>query len=168
LPEAQLDRFLLRTSVGYPSEAQEVEMLALRIERARDEAAVRRVVDRERFVQMQEALERVHVSEHISAYVVALTRATRSHPDIAVGASPRGSLAVMALARGRALMSGRDFVNPSDVKDVTVPALAHRLTLRPELWVRRVRDVDVVQAILDEVPTPRAEEAAPGPEASAT
>jgi MoxR-like ATPase len=168
LPEAQLDRFLLRTSVGYPSEAQEVEMLALRIERARDEAAVRRVVDRERFVQMQEALERVHVSEHISAYVVALTRATRGHPDIAVGASPRGSLAVMALARGRALLSGRDFVSPSDVKDVTVPALAHRLTLRPELWVRRVRDIDVVQAILDEVPTPRAEDAVPGPGASAT
>lgn len=158
LPEAQLDRFMLRTSVGYPAEGEEEEMLARRLQRGVDDVALESVVDAERFVAMQEALEEVHVDDAITGYIVDIVRATRAHPDVEVGASPRGALAVMKLSRGRALLEGRDFVTPEDVKAVGGVALAHRLTLRPELWVRRVRDSDVVEGILDQVPAPRAQD----------
>jgi MoxR-like ATPase len=99
----------------------------------------------------------VHVSDPIGNYIVAIVEASRAHGDVQVGASPRGALAVMKLARGRALLSGRDFVTPDDVKAVAVPALAHRLTLRPELWVRRVGGEDVVRGLLAQVPAPSAD-----------
>jgi MoxR-like ATPase len=107
---------------------------------------------------MQAAVEVVHVSERIGRYAVELVRATREDPDVSVGASPRGTLALAKLGRARAALDGRDFVTPDDVKAVAVPALAHRLTLRPELWVQRVRGEDVVEEALRAVPTPRAED----------
>jgi MoxR-like ATPase len=116
------------------------------------------VVDRETFLEMQRALEQVHVAESVRGYCVDVAAATRESQSIAVGASPRGSLALMKLARCRAALAARDFVVPDDVKAVAPAALAHRLVLRPELWVRRVSAEDVVRELLAGVPTPRAED----------
>ena len=159
LPEAQLDRFLVRISVGYPERGDEVEMLRRRLARGEDEVALEPVVDAPTLVEMQRALEQVHVAEAIEGYIVDLVAATRESQRLAVGASPRGSLALLKLARAKAALAGRDFVVPEDVKAVAVPALAHRLTLRPELWVQRVRGEDVVAEALETVPTPAAEDA---------
>jgi MoxR-like ATPase len=159
LPEAQLDRFLIRTGLGYPSREHELELLARRLDRGMDEVELRPVVDAETLVSMQRALEQVHVSEAIEGYIVDLVTATRDSKRLAVGASPRGSLALLKLSRAKAAVAGRDFVVPEDVKAVAVPALAHRLTLRPELWVQRIRGEDVVAEALETVPTPPAEDA---------
>jgi MoxR-like ATPase len=158
LPEAQLDRFLVRLGVGYPEREQEWRMLERRLERGEDEIRLDPVVDRETLVAMQRAIEQVYVSEPIGLYIVDLVAATRASGQVDVGASPRGSLAVMKLSRCRAALFGRDFVTPEDVKAVAVPALSHRLMLRPELWVRRVRPEDVVTEALESVPTPAAED----------
>jgi MoxR-like ATPase len=158
LPEAQLDRFLVRLGVGYPEREQEWRMLERRLDRGEDEITLASVVDRVTLLAMQRAIEQVHVSEPIGFYIVDLVAATRASGQVDVGSSPRGSLAVMKLARCRAALFGRDFVTPEDVKAVAVPALSHRLMLRPELWVRRVRPEEVVLAALDSVPTPAAED----------
>jgi MoxR-like ATPase len=157
LPEAQLDRFLLRAGFGYPAREHELEMLGRRAERRTDEVELAPVVDRETLLELQQAVEGVYVSDAIAAYMVDVVRATRDAPSIQVGASPRGSLALLKLSRARAAVAGRDFVTPEDVKAIAVPALAHRLTLRPELWVQRVRPEDVVAERLETVPTPPAE-----------
>jgi MoxR-like ATPase len=159
LPEAQVDRFLLRTGFGYPSSDDEWEMLARRIERGADEVELDRVVDRETLLEMQAAIEGVHVDESVGRYIVDLVNATRDSPSTAVGSSPRGSLALLKLSRCRAAMAGRDFVTPDDVKAIAVPALAHRLVLKPELWVQQRSGVDVVGEVLDAVPTPAAQTA---------
>jgi MoxR-like ATPase len=158
LPEAQLDRFLLRMSVGYPARDSEWQMLANRTERRTDEMSLGTVVDRDTLLDMQAALEDVYVSEAVGLYMVDIVAATRNAQSIQVGSSPRGSLALLKLSRARAALQGRDYVTPDDVKSVAVPALAHRLTLRPELWVQRVSAEDVVQERLDTVPTPVAED----------
>jgi MoxR-like ATPase len=159
LPEAQLDRFLVRIGIGYPSRDDEVEMLSRRLGRGEDELALRPVVDTATFLEMQRALEQVHVSAAIEGYIVDLVTATRTSKRLAVGASPRGSLALLKLSRATAALEGRDFVVPEDVKKIAVPALEHRLTLRPELWVQRIRGEDVVAEALETVPTPPAEDA---------
>jgi MoxR-like ATPase len=161
LPEAQLDRFLLRTAFGYPSKENEIEMLGRRIERETDDIKLRSIVDRETLLEMQKAVERVHVADSVREYCVELVIGTRESQSSAVGASPRGSLALLKLARCKAALAGRDFVVPDDVKAVAVPALAHRLVLRPELWVQRVSAEDVVRDVLASVPTPRAEDVQP-------
>jgi len=158
LPEAQLDRFLVRISVGYPARDDEIEMLRRRLERGRDETELEPVVGGAELVELQEALEQVHVSEPIEGYLVDVVAATRQSQRLAVGASPRGSIALLKLSRAKAALAGRDFVTPEDVKAVAIPALAHRLTLRPELWVQRVRGEDVVAEALESVPTPPAED----------
>jgi MoxR-like ATPase len=158
LPEAQLDRFLLRIRVGYPTREDEWALLERRLERATDEIRLDRVTDRDGLVQMQRSIEQVHVSEEIGTYVVDIVGATRASQRVQVGASPRGSLALLKLARCKAALAGRDFVTPEDVKAVAVPALSHRLMLKPELWVQRVRPEDVVREALDGVPTPAAED----------
>ncbi|HLY94821.1 MAG TPA: MoxR family ATPase [Gaiellaceae bacterium] len=160
LPEAQLDRFLIRTGVGYPGRDHEIEMLARRRQRRDDEVEIEPVVDAMTLIAMQRALEQVHVSDSIEGYIVDLVTATRQSSRLAVGASPRGSLALLKLSRAKAAFAGRDFVVPEDVKAIAVPALAHRLTLRPEMWVQRVRGEDVVAEALETVPTPPAEDAA--------
>jgi MoxR-like ATPase len=159
LPEAQLDRFLVRISVGYPARGDEIEMLQRRLERGVDDVELEPVVDGPTLVSLQQALEQVHVSEAIEGYVVDIVAATRESRRLAVGASPRGSLAVLKLSRAKAALTGRDFVIPEDVKAVAIPALAHRLTVRPELWVQRLRGEDVVAEVLETVPTPPAEDA---------
>jgi MoxR-like ATPase len=158
LPEAQLDRFLIRIGIGYPTREHELEMLARRLARGEDELELKPVVYPATLVAMQRALEQVHVSDSISGYIVDLVTATRESKRLAVGASPRGSLALLKLSRAKAALDGRDFVVPEDVKAVAIPALAHRLTLRPELWVQRVRGEDVVAEALATVPTPPAED----------
>jgi MoxR-like ATPase len=158
LPEAQLDRFLLRTAFGYPARDDEVEVLDRRIERRADEIELRPVVDRKTLLEMQAAIEGVHVAESVRGYCVDLAIATRDARGSAVGASPRGSLALLKLSRCRAALAGRDYVLPDDVKAIGVPALAHRLVLRPELWVQRVSSEDVVGEVLASVPTPRADD----------
>jgi MoxR-like ATPase len=157
LPEAQLDRFLLRLGVGYPSRDEEWEILLRRAGRRSDEVELEPRLDGRQLIRLQRGVENVHVAESVGLYMVDLAAATRSSSRVQVGASPRGSLALLKLARSRAALAGRDFVTPDDVKDVAVPALAHRLTLRPELWVQRVRAEDVVRECLESVPTPRAE-----------
>ena len=158
LPEAQLDRFILRTSVGYPAREDEWQVLARRLERGEDEVALEAVLDAPGLVGLQRSLEDVHVAESVGLYMVDLVAATRASTRLAVGASPRGTLALLKLSRAKAALEGRDFVAPEDVKAVAVPALAHRLMLRPELWVQRVRGADVVREALESVPTPAAEE----------
>jgi MoxR-like ATPase len=158
LPEAQLDRFLVRISIGYPEREAEIEMLRRRLERRHDEVALEPVVDGPTLIELQRALEQVHVSDAIEGYIVDLVAATRASRRLAVGASPRGSLALLKLSRAKAAIDGRDFVVPEDVKAVAVQALAHRLTLRPELWVQRIRGEDVVAEALETVPTPPAED----------
>jgi MoxR-like ATPase len=160
LPEAQLDRFLLRMSVGYPSREDEWQVLSDRAERRTDDVQLEPVVDRDTLLAMQQACEEVYVSEAVGLYMVDVVAATRTSQSIQVGASPRGSLALLKLSRCRAALDGRDYVVPDDVKAVAVPALAHRLTLRPELWVQRISAEEVVRERLDTVPTPAAEDLA--------
>ncbi len=156
LPEAQLDRFIVRIGVGYPAPDDEWTVLDRRLERRTDEVDLNVIVDGTTLRAMQAAVEEVHVSESVGRYIVDLVVATRHRNRVLVGASPRGSLAVMKVARSRASLQGRDFVTPDDVKAVAVPALAHRLILRPELWVQDVQGEDIVQECLELVPTPPA------------
>jgi len=162
LPEAQLDRFVLRMGVGYPSRDDEWELLDRRQERSQEEVELFQVVDRATLLEMQQAVEQVHIEDSLGYYIVDLVVATRSAPGVQVGASPRGSLALLKLSRCRAALSGRDYVTPDDVKAIAVPALAHRLALKPELWVERRRSDDVVRELLDQVPTPAVQQPSPG------
>jgi MoxR-like ATPase len=157
LPEAQLDRFLIRVGVGYPTVDEEREILARRRQRAEDDARLAPIMARAEFCAMQRALEDVFVAPAIERYIVDLAQATRQDPRVALGASPRGSLALLKLARARAALGCRAFVTPDDVKAMAVPALAHRVILRPELWVSKVSPVQVVEDLLSRVPTPAAE-----------
>ncbi|HEV2368235.1 MAG TPA: MoxR family ATPase, partial [Acidimicrobiales bacterium] len=161
LPEAQLDRFLLRLSVGYPDADAERQVLVRRMERRASEPDLRPVVTGQEFLTMQAALEDVFVADSMVAYMVELVIATRQRPGVDLGAGPRGTLALLSASRARAALEGRDFVVPEDVKAVAVPALAHRVRLRPDLWVRGERAEDIVAGCLAEVPTPPAEEPEP-------
>jgi len=154
LPEAQLDRFLMRVSFGYPNADEEWDVLRRRMARRQEEAEIEPVVDGPALLLMQAALEDITVEDSIGRYIVALTSATRAHPQVLVGASPRGSLALLLLSRARAALDGRDFVVPEDVKAVAGPALAHRITLRPEMWLRRIDPASVVAEVLAQTPAP--------------
>jgi MoxR-like ATPase len=148
LPEAQLDRFMLRVSFGYPERDEELIVLRRRMARKREETELDPVVDPATLLHMQAGLEEIEVEDSIGRYLVALTAATREHSAVLVGASPRGSLALLLLSRARAAMAGRDYVIPEDVKQVALPALAHRITLRPEMWLKRVDPATVVNDVL--------------------
>jgi MoxR-like ATPase len=156
LPEAQLDRFLLRVAVGYPDAEEEMEILARRQRRRDDAVTVTPVTSRAELLAMQAALEDVHVADVTARYVVELVRATRADHRVALGASPRGTIALLKLSRALAALRRRDFVLPDDVKAMTVPALAHRLVLKPELWASRVSAAQIVQSLLVQVPAPAA------------
>ncbi|MGV0838156.1 AAA family ATPase [Mycolicibacterium thermoresistibile] len=156
LPEAQLDRFAVRLELGYLSGSEEHSMLRRRIERGSTEATVAEVVDGDDLIAMREAVEQVTVHDDVLDYVVSLATATRQHPQVAVGASPRAELDLVQLARARALLLERDYVIPEDVKTLAVPAMAHRIMLRPEMWVRQIRSSDVIAELLRRLPVPRA------------
>jgi MoxR-like ATPase len=154
LPEAQLDRFLMRVSFGYPDRDEEWAVLRRRIARRKEESLLEPVVDPETLVAMQRALEDVVVEDSIGHYIVELTAATREHNQVLVGSSPRGSLALLLLSRARAALAGRDYVIPEDVKEVAIPALAHRITLKPEMWLRQTHSSTIVADVLARVPAP--------------
>ena len=154
LPEAQLDRFLLRIGVGYPTRDDENAILRNRLERRTDDVSLSPVVDAATVVAMQKTIELVHVSETIGYYIVDIVQATRAMSGIQVGSSPRGALGLMVAARVRAMFSGRDFVTPDDVKSMTLPVLSHRLSLRPDLWIRGVRPEDLVRECVEKIPVP--------------
>ncbi len=154
LPEAQLDRFLLRTSIGYPDAATEVEILRRRIERRTDEAELETTIDRSTFLGIQAAIETVHLDPQIVEYMVAIVEASRSHRDLELGASPRGSLALLKLARAHAAIRGRDFVTPDDVRAIAVPALAHRVLRTDEAWARGTNADDILRNVIDSIPAP--------------
>jgi MoxR-like ATPase len=155
LPEAQLDRFLLRVRMGYLSAAEEAGMLRARVARAAPEAVLRTLTGPGEVLALRAAVEQVEVEDDLLDYVVGLVGATRSHPHVQVGSSPRGGLALVQLARARAVLEGRDYVTPEDVKAVAVPALAHRVTLKPELWVRQIDADDVIGEIVQSQTAPR-------------
>ncbi|MGW5563518.1 AAA family ATPase [Streptomyces tendae] len=154
LPEAQLDRFQLRVRMGYLTAGEELAMLRARIDRAAPEAVLERLAGPDDVVAWRTVVERVEIDDDLLEYAVALVGATREHAQISIGASPRGGLALVQLARARAVLDGRDYVVPEDVKDLAVPALAHRVSLRPELWVREMSTDDVLREIVDGVGTP--------------
>jgi MoxR-like ATPase len=156
LPEAQLDRFMVRIAVGYPDAEAEVDVLRRRLDRRREEAAVRQVVDASALLAMQAGVEGVRVEADVVRYCVDLAAATRRHDAVEVGASPRGSQALLLTARALAIIEARRFVAPEDVKAVAVPALAHRLTLTPAAWASGVSAERVVRDVLASVPGPAA------------
>jgi MoxR-like ATPase len=166
LPEAQLDRFLLRVGFGYPTAEEEYDVLRTRVARRRDQVVLEPVTDAARLSEMQAAVEEVEVDRSVAEYCVALVAASRSHRDVLVGASPRGSLALMLSARALAVISGRDFVLPEDVKAVARSVLVHRVTVKPELWMTETTAESIVESLLATVPTPTAHE--PVPETSAS
>ena len=154
LPEAQLDRFLLRVSFGYPTSDEEYDVVTRRLERRREEVVLDQVTDAAGVLAMQEAVEGVVVDESVGRYCVALVVATREHPDVLTGSSPRGSLGLVLAARAFALLRGRDYVIPEDVKAVARSVLSHRITVKPELWMTQASGRRVVDAVLGQVPTP--------------
>jgi len=156
LPEAQIDRFLMRLSIGYPTKDGEKEILRRRRARKVDEVAIDPVSDPSRILEMQAAIEEVHVDPDIENYIVSIVQETRKHGQVEVGASPRGSLALMKLSQASAAISGRDFVLPDDVKDVAIPALAHRLILKPDPWIKGIKTQVIVEKVLSTVPVPKA------------
>lgn len=156
LPEAQLDRFAVRLELNYLSEQDELHMLRRRLVRGSAEHVVNQIIDGPQFLAMREAVEQVTVHDDVLHYVVALAAATRHHPQVAVGASPRAELDLVQLARARSLLLGRDYVIPEDVKTLAVAAMSHRISLRPEMWVRSIHGADVMTELLRRLPVPRA------------
>ena len=154
LPEAQLDRFMLRVSLGYPQVEEEWEVLARRLRRRQEDQTVPAVMDAAGLLALQRAVEDVSLEDSIGRYCVMLVRATREHRTVMVGSSPRGGLALMQCSRALAMIRGRDYVVPEDVKAVAIPALAHRLVLEPETWLRRITTANVLAEVLEQVAAP--------------
>jgi MoxR-like ATPase len=161
LPEAQLDRFMFKLAVGYPSPDEEQEILRRRRERQTDEVALEQVADAETVLAMRQAVETVHVESDLERYIVGLVNETRLNRQVTVGASPRGSLALLKLARARAAAEGRRYVIPDDIKRFAESALAHRLILEPDLWMRRGAAAEIIANALDTVPVPVMKESHP-------
>jgi MoxR-like ATPase len=156
LPEAQLDRFIMRLNVGYPSPEEEVRILENRILQRSDNYEIKSLINADSVLKIQLQVESVHVEKSILKYITDIVRATRDHPDIEVGSSPRGSLALLKLSRARAWLSGRAYVIPDDVKDVAIPALSHRLILRPEVWMKGEKYADmIVRDVIGRIPVPK-------------
>jgi MoxR-like ATPase len=156
LPEAQLDRFLVRLQLGYPNRVEEVEILRRRMQRAREDVQLEPAANAEEILALQKTVEGIHVDDDVLGYVTDIVQATRTQRQIEVGASPRGSLAIFKLARARAVFHSRDFVIPDDVKEVAAPALVHRMIMKAESWVKGVDPRLVVDEILKAVPVPKA------------
>ena len=156
LPEAQIDRFMMRLSVGYPNKEEEIEILSRRVVSQSDDYHVNSVMTPEVFLEAQKVTEQVHIDDTIKEYAVEIVQRTRAHSLIGLGSSPRGSLAIMHLARAKAALTGRDFVTPEDVKAVAIPALSHRLLLKSGTWLAGTKGEEIVRGILDETKSPRA------------
>ncbi len=155
LPEAQLDRFFVKISVGYPSSGDEVQILKNRNIAKSDQVTVKRAVTQKELMAMQARVEEVYVEDAVATYIVEIVRKTREHRDVEVGSSPRGSLAMMKLAKSRAYLNRRNYVVPDDVKAVAVAALGHRLVLKAEGWMRGKKATSIVEEVLQTVPVPK-------------
>ncbi len=155
LPEAQLDRFMVRLSVGYPDAEGEVEILRRRRARKTDDIVLSPVTSADALMQMRAAVEEVYVDPDIEKYIVSIVSKTRTDNDVYVGASPRGSLALLKLSRAQAALAGRNYVLPDDIKAFAGPALSHRLILSPDLWSKRITADDVVAKVLRLIPVPK-------------
>ncbi len=160
LPEAQLDRFLVKVRIDYPSEAEETEMLQMvtrnRVGDGLDVDQISSLVKPATIVTLQQVVAQVRVDEAVAGYAVRMVRATRDLPGLAVGAGPRGSIALVRLARAVALMAGRDYVTPADVKEAVLPVLRHRVALSPESELDGLGSDDLLAAMIEQVPAPRA------------
>lgn len=154
LPEAQLDRFMIKLTVGYPNAEEEKEILSRRRQRKQEETQVQVIAQARQFLEMRAALEEVHVDSDLEGYISALVHATRIDRRVAVGASPRGSLAFLKMARAQAAISGREYVLPDDIKRFAVPVLSHRILLQPEYWMSQQIGGDVIRDILAQTPVP--------------
>jgi MoxR-like ATPase len=154
LPEAQLDRFMFKMSVGYPDRADEDEILSRRITRGKDAVDVDVITDPQRVIAMQQACEDVYVDPALRMYMVEVVARTREDPRVLVGASPRGSQALLKTSRASAALRGRDFVTPDDIKSIAELAIAHRIILKPEHQIKGLEAGEVIQTILREVPVP--------------
>ncbi len=155
LPEAQLDRFIMKVGIGYPTQSEEVEILERRTARQTEDVAVTQVTSREKVLEMRTKVEQVHIDPAIERYIVEIVRRTRNHSAVEVGASPRGSLAMLKLSKANAWMHGRDYVLPDDVKAIAVPALSHRLILTADHWIRGTKSEAVVESVLVTVDVPK-------------
>jgi MoxR-like ATPase len=156
LPEAQLDRFIMKLDVGYPSPEQEAQILRDRMERKSDQFSLAKIASPSLLLDMQKSVENIHVDDTIFKYITEIVRATRSNQDVEVGASPRGSLALFKLARARAWLYQRSYVLPDDVKAIAVPALSHRLILKPEQWLKGGKVANqIIKDTLNAVPVPK-------------
>jgi len=155
LPEAQLDRFLVRLQVGYPSRTEEVEIMRRRMVRGQEDVVLDPVADSETILDLQKTVEGIHVDDDVLGYIADIVQATRTQRQIEVGASPRGSLAIFKLSRARAVFHGRDYVIPDDVKEVAAPALVHRLIMKAESWVKGTSPNQVLEDILKTIAVPR-------------
>jgi MoxR-like ATPase len=154
LPEAQLDRFIVKVEIGYPTRAEEIEILDRRHIRQEDQVNLAQITTPDQLLALQKVIEKVHVSPDIERYIVSLVHETRTYKEIAVGASPRGSLALLKLTRSWAAMQGRDHVLPDDVKKFATPALVHRLILKPDLWLEPKAANKIILDLLGSVPVP--------------
>lgn len=157
LPEAQLDRFIMRLGVGYPERGEELQILKERMMRKQDEFVIEPVASPETILEMQTAVEDVHVDEDVLSYMVDIARETRLHPQVEVGVSPRGTLALLKLSRANAAFDGRDYVIPDDAKNIAVEALSHRIIPKAESWVRGFDSAGIIAEVLRKVPVPRVE-----------
>jgi MoxR-like ATPase len=155
LPEAQVDRFMIKLSVGYPSKEGEIDMLKRRILRRADDVELKSLATPEIIIDSQRAIEDVYVSDEILKYIVNIVRATRNHNYVEVGVSPRGTLALLKLSRVRAVIEGRDYVIPDDVKEVAPYVLSHRLILKSELWIKGVRPEQIIMNVINEIEVPK-------------
>jgi MoxR-like ATPase len=155
LPEAQLDRFLIRIPIGYPGDGEELEILRRRWKRHEDDVVLQKVSNTEELLQMTEAVEAVAIDDDVARYIVQLVQGTRTAPHVAVGASPRASLAFLKFSRARAAMEGRRYVVPDDVKKIAREVLTHRLLLKPDMWAGERSVSQVVESVLVSVPVPK-------------
>jgi MoxR-like ATPase len=157
LPEAQLDRFIMKVGVGYPEKNEEFQILKGRMTRKQDEFAIEPVASPETITEMQAAVEEVHVDDDVLSYMVDIARETRAQPQVEVGVSPRGTLALLKLSRASAAFDGRDYVIPDDAKSIAIEALSHRIIPKAESWVRGFDSAAIITEVLSKVPVPRVE-----------
>jgi MoxR-like ATPase len=155
LPEAQLDRFLLKTSIGYPTPEEEATILERRSERRSDDYILEKIVEKSEMLEMQNTVELVHIDRDLERYIAEIVSKTRAHPSVEVGSSPRGSIAMMKLAKSNAWLDARDYVIPDDIKAVAVPALNHRLILTADNWLRGIKPQSIIDEIISKVPVPK-------------
>jgi MoxR-like ATPase len=155
LPEAQLDRFIVRLQLGYPTRTEEVEIMRRRMTRGQEDVVLDPAVDSDTVLDMQKTVEGIHVDDDVLGYIADIVQATRTQRQIEIGASPRGSLAIFKLSRARAVFHGRDYVIPDDVKEVAASALVHRLIMKAESWVKGTNPNQVLEDILKTIPVPR-------------